>query len=132
MAEYFANRSGKLAKWQSTRRSPRTHVTSLKEHGQPFPGRPCSPHGNETSEVSETSEVFSVGAGHNRWLRTLLPAGVADLAEASRIEGQSLDGPLGGLGHSPLGAGLPVVSQILRYLRIYLWLRVTRQHASLG
>src|SRR5260370_37370131 len=111
---------------------PLNHVTCQKEHGQPFPGSAMFPRSNKTSEVSETSEVFLVRAGHNRWLRALLPTGVADLAEASRIERQSLDGPLGGLGHSPFGTRLPVVSQILRYLRIYLWLRVTRQHASLG
>src|SRR5437016_3269917 len=91
------------------------------------------PDGNENfRSLRDFGSFFLVRAGHNRRLRTLLPASVADLAEASRIEGQSLDGPLGGLGHSPLGAGLPVVSQILRYLRIYLWLKVTRQHASLG
>src|SRR5438128_7285375 len=61
-------------------------------------GRPCSSKGGENFRSLQDFGSFSVRAGHDSLMRTLLPARLASFAEAGRIERQSLDRPLGRLG----------------------------------
>ena len=71
--------------------------------------------------------ITSIGTGHNGWLRALFPASRAGLAEASRIERQSLNCPLRSLGKPAFGAGSPVLAQIVRDLLLFLKLWAIRQ-----
>src|SRR6266849_1760495 len=72
--------------------------------------------------------ITSIGTGHNGWLRALFPARRAGLAEASRIERQGLNRPLGGLCESALSAGLPIPFQTVLHSRTLFGLSLARPY----